>query len=151
MDARYTYTLLCQAMCQLKLDPCAYVYRMSQLEDYYRILAYGTDRGGLSRKLWTENPSLGVLHEDVIIASTLKDLELDCQLENGTLVDKLRITKDPLLLVYKEKDLKFLKKESHGADEANQGRHFQFTGNRLEALALIFEIGNRNLVLRWAV
>lgn len=151
MDARTTYTLLCQKMAALEEDPSQYVYRISQLEDYFRILAYGTDRGGLSPMLWAEDPSSGILHEDVIIASTLEDLFFDCQLANGTLADKLRITEQPLLLVYREQELAFLKSESKGADEANQGRHFRFKSNRLNALAYVFEVQTRKLITRWTV
>ncbi len=125
-----------------KIKDHRYILRVSDGEDLFKILTYGTDRAKISDKLWSPLTPVDFeithKHEDVIIGSLYEDLIEDALLEKGTLKHKLEIIQYPLLVIYDLEKLDILYKEPK-TDSQNQGIHFVFKStNKLEALVNIF-------------
>ena len=118
-----------------------YVIRISDGEDFFKIMATGTDRADISPKPWeplsATNIGAGIKHEDVIIASSYEDLVDDTGIENGTLKHKLETIKYPLVVCYRRSALDLFYAGPKW-DLQNYGAHYLFKHEKLSALILVF-------------
>ncbi len=74
------------------------LYRASEEKELWRVLKYGTDRGGFPPKMW-ENSQIPF--EAVIYATTAEDIRLaEKEPDRSSSFKKFAIIEDPVLLIY---------------------------------------------------
>jgi hypothetical protein len=106
------------------------LFRASEEADLWRVLLYGTDRGGYPPKMFRDN----IPYEDVIYGTIADDILLgEAYPEKSHSFKKFSITPDPVLLIYSLK--KFYPVGVH---------LWQFSyleGDKLSALTHVVNIG----------
>lgn len=75
------------------------LYRASELSELWRVIKYGTDRGGFpGEKKWNDSE---IKYEDVIYATTEQDIvAAEANSDKSSSFKKFAIIPDPVLLVY---------------------------------------------------